>query len=76
MNEIQDTYGKLEPDLNKCRTSMVEAVIPGTRRQMYYCRIDNADCRYARPFGFDYLCKHPENYAFPNPEDDADDTRL
>lgn len=61
--------GKMEPDLAKCRTSMVGAQIPGSHSEMFYCRIDNADCKYAMPFGFDYLCKHPESLSFLIPED-------
>jgi len=66
---LTHSCGKMEPDLTKCRTSSVGAVIPGTHSEMYYCRIDYAECRYAMPFGFDYLCKHPDSRAFLIPED-------
>ena len=69
MTKAIRAYGCLEPDIVKCRTSRVGALIPGTSRQMYYCGIDNAFCRYARAFGFDYLCQHVSNDAFEVPED-------
>jgi hypothetical protein len=69
MHKLSRSYEKIDPDLAKCQTSGVGAVIPGTNREMYYCRIDNADCRYAMPVGFDYVCKHPESHAFLISED-------
>jgi len=56
--------GTLDPDLDKCRTGKVGAVIPGSTREMFYCRIDNEDCKFAMPFGFDYICKHLNNHQF------------
>lgn len=69
MHDHARAYGTKEPDLSKCRTSAVGAVIPGTTSEMYYCRISNAECKYAMPFGYDYLCKHPDNRSFLIPED-------
>lgn len=68
--------GNMEPDVNKCRTSIVGAPIPGTRDEMFYCRIYNADCKYALPFGYDYLCKHPESRSFLIPEDADPETPI
>ncbi|HJV67173.1 MAG TPA: hypothetical protein VJ550_15680 [Geomonas sp.] len=31
---------------------------------MYYCLNENGDCRYARSFGYDFVCKHADNHAF------------
>jgi hypothetical protein len=70
MQKVRYGYGKMEPDLSKCRTSSVGSAIPGANVDMYYCSIYNADCRYAMPFGFDFICKHPENYTFEEPEDE------
>jgi hypothetical protein len=67
----QDRYrGTQDPDLTKCRTSGVGAVIPGTTREMFYCRIDNEDCKFAMPFGFDYICKHLNNHQFLTVDDE------
>jgi len=63
------SLGTLEPELSKCRTSIVGSTIPGTDCEMFYCRIYNADCKYAVPFGYDYLCRHPEGRHFLIPED-------
>jgi hypothetical protein len=65
------SYGTKDPDLSQCRTGSVGALIPGANRSMYYCKIENADCKYAMPFGFDYICKHPNAHTFrpPEPED-------
>lgn len=63
------SHGTMEPDLSKCRTSSVGAPIPGSREEMFYCRIDNGDCRYAVQFGYDYLCRHPESRSFRIPQD-------
>lgn len=67
MTEDSCRYGSAEPDLDKCRTASVGATIPGTTVAMYYCLLDNADCRYARSFGFDYVCKHADNHLFALP---------
>lgn len=69
MHKTRRSYGNMDPDLTRCRTSSVGAVIPGANREMYYCRIDNADCRYAMPVGFDYVCKHFDSYEFLIPAD-------
>jgi len=61
--------GIMEPDLTKCKTSRVGTPIPGTDSEMFYCRLDYAECRYAMPFGYDYLCKHPDSLSFLIPED-------
>ena len=74
MNKPGVSGGKVDPDLSKCRTSSVGAVIPGTRQELYYCRIDEADCRYAMAVGFDYLCKHPDCRVFSIPEDEDPET--
>ena len=68
MHNIRHSYGKMDPDISKCQTSSVGAVIPGTRSEMYYCGIDYADCRFAMTFGFDLICKHPDNHTFLMPE--------
>jgi hypothetical protein len=60
--------GTQDPDLAKCQTRRVGALIPGVNREMYYCSIDNAECRFAIPFGFDYLCRHERNHTFTMPE--------
>ena len=62
--------GNQDPDLNKCRTSGVGSVIPGTTRKMYYCKIDNEDCKFAMPFGFDYICMHLNNHQFLTVDDE------
>ncbi len=67
MYDVKKYYGNLDPDLRKCKTGSVGAPIPGAGREMYYCRIDNADCKYAMPLGFDYICKHPTAHAFEAP---------
>jgi hypothetical protein len=59
---------KTEPDTTKCRTRTVGAVIPGSGREMFYCGIDNGECRYAMQLGWDYVCKHPDNASFCTPE--------
>ena len=64
MQKLRRSYGRMDPDRARCRTSSVGAVIPGTKREMYYCGIDEGDCRYAIPVGFDYVCKHPDNHLF------------
>jgi len=69
MHTLTYSCGNMEPDLTKCRTSSIGATIPGTNHEMYYCRINNGDCRYAMSFGYDYLCKHPCNGDFEIPED-------
>jgi hypothetical protein len=69
MQKIASPDGKRDPALDKCRTRNVGTVIPGSAREMYYCRIDNADCKFAMPFGFDYICKHLNNHEFFTPED-------
>lgn len=69
MHKLTRSGGNIDPDLSKCRTSSIGAVIPGTKHEMYYCRIDHADCRYAMSLGFDYLCKHPGNFVFRIPND-------
>lgn len=62
--------GSCEPTLDQCRTGRVGAVIPGTTREMFYCRIDNEGCRFAMPFGFDYICQHLQNHQFPVVDDE------
>lgn len=62
--------GSQDPDPGNCRTDRVGAVIPGTALEMFYCRIDNEDCRFAMPFGFDYICKHLNNHGFLSSEDE------
>ena len=69
MHDHSYQYGTLEPELTKCRTSYVGATIPGTAEEMYYCRLSNADCKYAMAFGYDYLCKHPDSRSFLIRED-------
>ena len=64
MHKTRFYYGTVEPELTRCRTSWVGATIPGTSLDMYYCLNDNADCSYARAFGFDYVCKHADNHTF------------
>ena len=64
MHKFARQRGSQEPDLEKCRTSGVGALIPGTAEEMCYCRIDNEDCKFAIPFGFDYICQHLNNRDF------------
>lgn len=64
MHKGRCCYGNIEPELAHCRTTQVGAVIPGTDVDMYYCLNENGDCRYARSFGYDYVCKHADNHAF------------
>jgi hypothetical protein len=61
---MDQIHPKIDPDTTKCRTSKVGAVIPGTVQEMYYCGIDNGDCRYAMSLGWDYICKHSDNKNF------------
>lgn len=63
MHNVAPT-GAQDPDLRKCRTAPVGSVIPGTAREMFYCRIDNDSCRFAMPFGFDYICRHLDSHQF------------
>jgi hypothetical protein len=56
--------GSENPDLGKCQTSRVGSKIPGTGQEMFYCRLDNENCRFAMPFGFDYICRHLNNHRF------------
>ena len=70
MQENARHRGMQEPDLVKCRTDKVGSVIPGTAREMYYCKIDNEDCKFAMPFGFDYICQHLNNHEFMTPRDE------
>lgn len=60
---------KRDPDLAHCRTRSVGAVMPGSGKELFYCSIENADCRYALAIGFDYLCKHGNSHAFALDED-------
>jgi hypothetical protein len=69
MHKLTVTDEKRDPALDKYRTGKVGAVKPATTREMYYCRIDNADCRFVMPFGFDYVCKHLNSHQFLTPED-------
>ena len=69
MHKLASPKGKREPALDKGRNSCIGAVIPGTTREMFYCRIDNADIRFAMPFGFDYICQHLNNHGFLTPKD-------
>jgi hypothetical protein len=62
--------GNQEPVLENCQTSKVGAVIPGTAQEMFYCRIDNEDCKFAMPFGFDYICNHLNNHEFLTTRDE------
>jgi hypothetical protein len=71
---LKRTGEKVDPDLSKCRTSSVGAVMPGANHEMYYCSIDHADCRYAMPFGFDLICKHQDGHTFVIPEDEDTET--
>jgi hypothetical protein len=56
--------GSEDPDPGKCQTSRIGAIIPGTAQEMFYCRIDNEDCRFAMPFGFNYICQHLKTTVF------------
>jgi hypothetical protein len=62
--------GTQDPDPKECRTIPVRAVILGPVREMFYCRIDNEDCKFAMPFGFDYICQHLNNHKFLTPLDE------
>lgn len=64
MQNTRCRYEKREPDFAHCRTSSLGTVMPGTKTEMFYCSIDNADCRYALSVGFDYLCRHSNSHAF------------
>ena len=41
--------------------------MPGSNKEMFYCSIENADCRYALSIGYDYVCKHSKSHAFAAP---------
>lgn len=43
--------------------------MPGSGKEMFYCSIEDADCRYALSVGFDYVCKHSNSHAFATDED-------
>lgn len=47
--------------------------MPGSRKEMFYCNMEDPDCRYALSVGYDYLCKHSDNETFVE-RDDQDDT--
>lgn len=68
MNNERSVYGRKDPVLADCVTTGVGKPIPGTSRELYYCTVLDAECRYARPLGFDYICKHPESHLFSAPE--------
>lgn len=67
MGKARSWYGNLEPELALCRTSHAGVVIPGTSIGIYYCLPENGDCRYARSFGYEYLCTHAANHTFADP---------
>lgn len=68
---------KKEQQFAGCRTSSVGAVMPGSGRELYYCSLDEAECSYALPVGYDIVCKHPDSELFskqqtalpPSPKD-------
>ena len=60
---------KRDPEISRCRTRSVGATLPGTSLEVFYCGLDNADCTYALPIGYDYICKHSDNHAFTIIED-------
>jgi len=60
-------HEKTDPDWTHCRTSSVGALMPGSNKEMFYCSIENADCRYALSIGYDYVCKHSKSHAFAAP---------
>ncbi|MBU5637542.1 hypothetical protein KOM00_12465 [Geomonas sp. Red69] len=47
-----------------CKTSSVGAVMPGSGKPLYYCSLDDAECRYALPVGYDIVCRHPDCELF------------
>lgn len=47
-----------------CRTKRVGSVIPGNGKPLFYCSLDETDCCYAFPVGYDVICKHPEPEQF------------
>ena len=47
-----------------CRSRRVGAVMPGSGRELYYCSLDEADCSYALPVGYDIVCRHPDSELF------------
>ncbi|TSK07969.1 MAG: hypothetical protein FPO08_01255 [Geobacter sp.] len=47
-----------------CRTSSVGAVMPGLGKELFYCCLDETECGYALPVGYDVVCKHPESELF------------
>ncbi|GFO65702.1 hypothetical protein GMPD_36210 [Geomonas paludis] len=40
------------------------AAMPGTNKLLFYCSLDEAECRYALPVGYDIVCKHPDCELF------------
>ena len=69
MQNSRCRYENRDPEFARCRTSSVGAVMPGSRKEMFYCSIEDADCRYALSVGFDYVCKHSNSHAFATAED-------
>lgn len=43
-------------------------MIPGAGKELYYCCLDESDCDYALPVGYDIVCRHPESERFELPE--------
>jgi hypothetical protein len=64
MDKGNNRYGKKDPLIANCRTRFAGAFIPGTTLPLYYCNIDEGDCKYARSLGYDYLCKHIDSHSF------------
>jgi len=69
MQNSRCRHEKRDPEFARCRTSSVGAVMPGSRKEMFYCIIEDADCRYALSVGFDYVCKHSNSHTFATAED-------
>lgn len=62
-------HEKKDPELTLCRTNSVGAIMPGSGKELFYCTNETADCRYALPVGFDYLCRHGDSHAFATEKD-------
>ena len=64
MLEIGSAPVAQEPIRELCRTIPLGVTIPGTDQELSYCSLENMECRYAKPFGYDCICLHPDHLTF------------
>lgn len=64
MANVKSRGQKRDDRYGDCRTSSVGAVMPGAGLELYYCGLEETECGYALPVGYDVVCKHPESERF------------